>query len=83
MMNEALIKACKMVGGQAAMARLLGIKPPSVNEWVKTRVPFEHVIKIEQITNGAVSCEDLRPDVDWAYLRATDCPVLDPYNVAA
>jgi DNA-binding transcriptional regulator YdaS (Cro superfamily) len=32
---------------------------------------------IERATGGAVRCEDLRPDLadDWAYLRATDCPV--------
>lgn len=30
-------------------------------------------ISIERESNGAVRCEDLRPDVDWAYLRGTDC----------
>ena len=28
-------------------------------------------INIERETNGAVRCEDLRPDVDWAFLRGT------------
>ena len=28
-------------------------------------------INIERETAGAVRCEDLRPDVDWAYLRGT------------
>ena len=28
-------------------------------------------ISIERATSGAVRCEDLRPDVDWAYLRGT------------
>jgi len=28
-------------------------------------------INIERETSGAVRCEDLRPDVDWAYLRGT------------
>ncbi len=31
--------------------------------------PAELCIKIEKATSGAVRCEDLRPDVDWAYLR--------------
>lgn len=26
-------------------------------------------INIERESGGAVRCEDLRPDVDWAYLR--------------
>lgn len=28
-------------------------------------------INIERETAGAVRCEDLRPDVDWSYLRGT------------
>lgn len=28
-------------------------------------------IPIERESKGAVTCEDLRPDADWAYLRAT------------
>lgn len=28
-------------------------------------------IKIEQNTDRQVTCEELRPDVDWAYLRGT------------
>jgi len=31
-------------------------------------------INIERETSGAVRCEDLRPDVDWAYLRGTSKP---------
>lgn len=29
-------------------------------------------INIERESSGAVSCEKLRPDVDWAYLRSTE-----------
>lgn len=29
------------------------------------------VINIERESAGAVRCEDLRPDVDWAFLRGT------------
>lgn len=28
-------------------------------------------INIERESHGSVTCEELRPDVDWAYLRAT------------
>lgn len=28
-------------------------------------------INIERESGGKVRCEDLRPDVDWAYLRGT------------
>lgn len=30
-------------------------------------------VDIEKASNGVVRCEDLRPDVDWAYLRGTYC----------
>jgi len=28
-------------------------------------------INIDRESEGTVTCEDLRPDVDWAYLRGT------------
>lgn len=40
---------------------------------VKQHLGANICIAIERATNGVVRCEDLRPDVDWAYLRATDC----------
>lgn len=29
-------------------------------------------INVDRESRGVVRCEDLRPDVDWAYLRAAD-----------
>lgn len=37
-------------------------------------------INIERETNGVVRCEELRPDVDWNYLRNTSP---SPNEVAA
>lgn len=67
----AIKRACSAVGGQAALARLLGVSTPTVNQWVsgKRRVPAERCPAIEKSTSGEVTCEQLRPDVDWAYLR--------------
>lgn len=69
----AIKKACGLVGGQASMARYLGVSPPTVNQWISgTRpVPTGQCPEIEKATSGAVTCEELRPDVDWAYLRGT------------
>ncbi len=33
--NYSFKRACAVVGGQSAMARLLGVSPPSVNQWIK------------------------------------------------
>ena len=75
MKDFAIQTACEIVGGQTALARLIGIATPTVNQWVKQKrpIPAERCPTIEKATNGAVRCEDLRPDVDWAYLRATNC----------
>lgn len=37
----------------------------------KQEIGPEIVIALERESGGEVRCEDLRPDVDWAYLRAT------------
>lgn len=38
---------------------------------VKANLGESLCIAIERESHGAVRCEDLRPDVDWAYLRGT------------
>jgi TorA maturation chaperone TorD/DNA-binding transcriptional regulator YdaS (Cro superfamily) len=63
--GTALAQAIEIVGGQAALARLLGVSQPTVWHWVHKaeRVPGEHVIAIETVTGGRVSRHDLRPDL--------------------
>lgn len=68
-------KATELVGSQAALASLLGVTPGAVSQWVTSGAPVNRCIDIEKATDGRVRCEELRPDIDWAYLRATDCPV--------
>lgn len=59
------------------LAALIGVPAALMSQWkVGARpVPAERCPAIERATAGAVRCEDLRPDVDWAYLRSTDCDV--------
>ncbi len=48
----------------------MGVSPQAVNKWiVRNSPPAERCPDIERATNGAVRCEDLRPDVDWSVLR--------------
>lgn len=35
----------------------------------KTAVPFKLCITVEKATNRQVTCEELRPDIDWSFLR--------------
>ena len=69
-------KACEIIGSQRKLADRLGVSPGFVSQWVTgvRQVPADYCPTIERLTNGAVKCEQMCPDVDWAYLRATDCP---------
>jgi DNA-binding transcriptional regulator YdaS (Cro superfamily) len=59
---------------QMEFARNLGVAQGTVGFWLHNKPPtLERAIQIEKATNGQVTCEELRPDVDWAYLRATRC----------
>lgn len=70
---NALQKAIDEVGSQSALAKSIGCVPQVVNNWLRRcSVPAERCPSIEKATNGAVRCEDLRPDVDWAYLRNSE-----------
>ena len=72
-------------GAGMNLARALKVSEVIISQW-KTgsrQVPAERCIEIERATDGAVRCEELRPDVDWAYLRATNCPAPESHHEAA
>lgn len=62
-------RASEAVGGKAALARLIGVTPPTVQQWATgaRSVPIERCVAIERATKGAVTRKDLRPD-DWALI---------------
>jgi DNA-binding transcriptional regulator YdaS (Cro superfamily) len=56
------------------MASALGVKQPTISEWLRgdRRVPAERCPEIERATRDRgqpVLCEELRPDVAWSVLR--------------
>lgn len=55
------------------MAHALGINPTLISQWNtgKRPIPAARCPAIEKATGGLVTCEELRPDVDWGYLRGT------------
>lgn len=70
--NIHLLSAISIVGSQKAFADAIGAKSRTVWAWTKRgNVPASFCPAIERATKKAVTCEDLRPDVDWAYLRGT------------
>lgn len=58
-------------GDRSKLARAMGVPAILISQWSlgTRRVPAERCPDIERITAGAVRCEELRPDVDWGYLR--------------
>lgn len=68
-MNEedAISRAVRIVGGQTAASRALGVSQPTVWDWVrKGRITAEYAIPMEKATAQAgetVSRHDLRPDL--------------------
>lgn len=64
MTKKALLKAIKIAGGQAKLARLIGVSQGRMQNWVtrdQTAPAAEKVIDIEKATG--VSRHELRPDI--------------------
>lgn len=59
-----------------ALAKQISVPPALVSQWKigVRQVPADRCPSIERATGGQVTCEELRPDVDWPYLRGTRKP---------
>jgi len=71
--HEYLKQVCLIVGGQNKLAQLLDVSTPTVNQWLfmHRKIPAKRCPQIEKIVSGKIICEQLREDIDWAYLRQT------------
>jgi len=58
-----LKKAISYYGSKAALARAVGVVPMAVSHWIRRGVPIDKALSIERATNGAVTREELRPDI--------------------
>ena len=58
-------------GATSDLARELGVTAVTVYQWKEgiKQVPAARCPAIEEATGGLVTCEELRPDVNWAVLR--------------
>lgn len=66
-MTSILRKAIDSLGGTFAAAKLIGVRPPAISDWLsgKRPVPIKRCVQIEQLTQGAVTRKDLRPNDYW------------------
>lgn len=69
-------RAISHAGGVTKLAERLKVSPQAIYFWRdgKRGIPADKCPDIERTTGGVVTCEALRPDVDWAYLRGTATP---------
>lgn len=67
MKTNPILCACEIAGGQSSLAKILGVSPPTINQWIKgvRPIPVERCSAIERATHGQVTRQELRPD-DWA-----------------
>lgn len=73
--TAALQRAVDLSGGQNALARMIGVGQGHVWYWLRRskRIPAERAAQVERATDGAVTKEELRPDLFGA----------DQYNSSA
>lgn len=63
---NAVEKAVEIIGTRAKLARACSQPPQAVTRWLRSgRVPARRALAIEAATGGKVTCQDLRPDVEW------------------
>ena len=79
-------QAIKSLGGPVRAAQILNVpsaRYQTVQSWLRTRIPAEYCPSIErELCRAAlqdpnvvrVTCEQLRPDVDWGVLRQPSEP---------
>ena len=75
--DDPLSRAIKAAGSVEKLAKMMTLHGPgglsrmTVYLWARPgkRVPAEYCPDIERLTG--VTCEELRPDVNWGYLRGT------------
>ena len=84
------LKTYFLTNRQSDLAKTLGVTPGAVNQWAsgETTINAERCIQIEKATQGVVACEDMRPDIDWAYIRFSNTaqkagPALDSQALGA
>lgn len=57
------------LGGLTAVARMTGVRVPSVSGWVERGIPAERCADLERLSGARVVCEDMRPDLRWVRVR--------------
>lgn len=66
------MKTAHDLGGPTAVARIVGLAVPTVHGW--KRIPEWHCPAIEKAKGGAVTVEEMRPDINWLRVKDKSWP---------
>ena len=69
MTKTPLEQAIALLGNKSALARAIGITPWALSKWDVRKPPKDRCLAIEKATQGKITAEQLRPDVNWNYIR--------------
>lgn len=69
MKQTPLEKAILILGNRSQLAKKIGITPWAVSKWDVNQPPKKRCLAIEAATDGQVTAEELRPDINWDYVR--------------
>jgi DNA-binding transcriptional regulator YdaS (Cro superfamily) len=58
---QVLQRVFDLVGSRAAVAEIANVTPQAVAQW--TRVPTARVLLIERALDGAITRQEMRPDI--------------------
>ncbi|HDR1048313.1 TPA: helix-turn-helix domain-containing protein [Pasteurella multocida] len=66
-------KVVDICGSQKKLADLCKVSQQAVNKWVKGgKIDVKYIPAIIKATNGKVTAEEIRPDVDWAVIKGVN-----------
>ena len=65
--QQAIAEAVEFKGGPSALAALIGVKPPTVHQWLNgdRPIPAARAVQIEKAVEGRISRNLLCPKFPW------------------
>jgi DNA-binding transcriptional regulator YdaS (Cro superfamily) len=63
MNNKIFKKLIAFFGNQEKAAKELSITQATVSRWQKNNIPIKWAIECEKLTKGAITRQELRPDI--------------------
>lgn len=60
--------------GLTPTASALGVSVQRLGNWLDRGIPMEQCAKVEVATSGAVTVEELRPDINWLRVKDKSWP---------